>query len=573
MIPPIFRNVSSRKSRDVQIEFRGLNQNLYVGENEFSSMKNMSSTHYPVLSPREKRSIYSGNSDTLNALHTAQGQLIHIEGKDFYYNGTRQGTFEEEGKKQLVSMGAYVVIFPDKKIFNTSTGEFEDMEATYETEDDVTFTLTNINGDEYAIETTSDAAPSEPNNAEYWLDTSGVPNVLKQYSASSGVGVSIPTTYTNIFSRGIGAFFNQYDGITISGSELEAFNGSFVLQKVSENYIVVIGFVDEVKTQKGKLVVQRKVPDMDFICELNNRLWGCSSKNHEVYASKLGDPKNFYSYAGISTDSYALTIGSDGDFTGCISHLGYVLFFKEDVIHKVYGSKPSNFQLTDTHARGVEKGSEESLCIVNETLYYKSRDGICAYDGGLPTEVSQSLGTTQYMNANAGTLANKYYVSMCDTFGDYSLFVYDESKNLWHREDDIKAECFVRINGALYFVSDNKIIGTGETEGLPTFTKAEEESVEFEAVTGDILYSETHKKYISRINVKASVSAQSELKAYVQYDNGEWEKVCEIKGASDRTHLIPIKTKRSDKIKLKFEGSGDCKVFAISKVIEVGSDI
>ena len=549
----------TRKSKDVQIEFRGLNQNLYVGENEFSYMKNMSSTHYPVLSPREKRSIYSGNSGTLNALHTAQGKLIHIDGTDFCYNGMPQGKVTE-GKKQLVSMGAYVVIFPDKKLFNTASMEFEDLEASFTTTGGASYVLTNIDGDEYTVETISATAPSEPKNEEYWIDTSDIPHVLKQYSSASAMWVTVPTTYTKIRAAGI-------------GSTIDYFNSNFVLQKVADDYIVVIGIIDAVTEQEEELTVERKVPDMDFICELNNRLWGCSSKNHEVYASKLGDPKNFYSYAGISTDSYALTIGSDGDFTGCISHLGYVLFFKEDVIHKVYGSKPSNFQLTDTHARGVEKGSEESLCIVNETLYYKSRDGICAYDGGLPMEVSQSLGTTQYMNASAGTLGNKYYVSMCDSFGDYSLFVYDESKNLWHREDDIKAECFVRINGALYFVSDNKIIGVGETEDLPTFTKTDEAAVLFEAVMGDILYSETHKKYISRINVKLSLSEGSLFETYIQYDGGDWEKVSTIEAATKKTCLIPIRVRRADNIRIKFKGNGECKVFAVSKIVEVGSDI
>ena len=95
---------------------------------------------------------------------------------------------------------------------------------------------------------------------------------------------------------------------------------------------------------------------------------------------------------GTSQDSYAVTVGSDGDFTGCIAHLGYVLFFKEDIIHKMYGTKPENFQLSTTHVRGVERGSEQSLAIVNETLYYKSRDGVCGYDGSLPYEVGVPLG-------------------------------------------------------------------------------------------------------------------------------------------------------------------------------------
>ena len=82
--------------------------------------------------------------------------------------------------------------------------------------------------------------------------------------------------------------------------------------------------------------------------------------------------------------SYTATVGSDGDFTGAITHLGYVLFFKEDVIHKLYGSKPSNTQITTMPLRGVAKGCEKSLGIVNETLYYAARNNICSYEGAMP---------------------------------------------------------------------------------------------------------------------------------------------------------------------------------------------
>ena len=68
--------------------------------------------------------------------------------------------------------------------------------------------------------------------------------------------------------------------------------------------------------------LSRKVPDMDFVCEWNNRLWGCSSEKHELYASALGDPYNWNVFEGTSQDSYILTIGSTGEFTGICAYGG-----------------------------------------------------------------------------------------------------------------------------------------------------------------------------------------------------------------------------------------------------------
>ena len=35
-----------------------------------------------------------------------------------------------------------------------------------------------------------------------------------------------------------------------------------------------------------------------------------------------------------------MTVGSDGPFTGAATCMGYALFFKENTLHKLYGSKP-----------------------------------------------------------------------------------------------------------------------------------------------------------------------------------------------------------------------------------------
>ena len=84
---------------------------------------------------------------------------------------------------------------------------------------------------------------------------------------------------------------------------------------------------------------------MDYICSFENRIYGCSSSANTIYASALGDPTNFFDYTGISTDSYAVAVGSEGEFTGCIGYGGSVLFFKEDAIHRLMGSFPAEYAL------------------------------------------------------------------------------------------------------------------------------------------------------------------------------------------------------------------------------------
>ena len=42
--------------------------------------------------------------------------------------------------------------------------------------------------------------------------------------------------------------------------------------------------------------------------------------------------------------------------------MGYALFFKENTLHKLYGSKPSDFQLSSLQLPGRGKKSPPSAC-------------------------------------------------------------------------------------------------------------------------------------------------------------------------------------------------------------------
>ena len=565
--------------REMVDVFKGYNHNLRIGEGEFYDMKNLSSDNYPILSPRPKRGIYATPNKPQGMV--AKDALCYVDGGDFIINEYRvhMGLSVDEKPKTLISMGAYVIIMPDKKYINTANLEdYGNIEVAVVTSASTTFELCKVDGVGYGNVVTQDTAPTDPKNMDLWIDTSETPHQLKQYSSTTDMWSAIATTYIKISSPGIGKPFSVNDGVTIEGVEkLTDLNASMVIWAKGDDFIVVTGILDQVTTQNTSISITRRMPNMDFIIESENRLWGCrygaainGEMVNEIYASKLGDFKNWNCFMGISTDSYAATVGTDGQFTGAITHLGYPLFFKENCLHKVYGNYPANYQIQTTACRGVQKGCERSLAIVNEVLYYKARSGICAYDGSLPQEMSSALGDISYNNAVGGVLGNKYYISMSDAGEKYHLFVYDTKKGMWHREDETQAVDFCNCRGDLYYIdhADNQI-KTVKGTGV-----AETDAISWEAITGIIGTDSPDKKYISRMDVRMSLQVGTRVVFSVEYDSsGVWESLFMMAGTSLQSFAVPIRPKRCDHLRLRIEGLGDAKIYSICKTVEQGSDV
>lgn len=577
---------SNNSSKQIVEYFRGYNHNLRIADGEFFDMKNMTSDYYPVLSPRGKRGFYVKPASPQGLI--AKEDICYVDGSEFVMGQQRVdmglSVAAEDCPKQMVSMGAYVIIMPDKKYINTvDMNDFGDIEAFFESSTDVSFELSNMTGEVYSDTVISPDEPENPKNLDYWIDTSSVPHALKQYSESSGMWVSIATTYIKISATGIGKQFSQYDGVTISGiinEKLKDLNGTMVIWAKGDDYIVVVGLLDEVTTQtvaQGAVKVERRMPNLDYLIESGNRLWGCRYGEavngkfvNEIYACKLGDFRNWNCFMNISTDSYAASCGTDGAFTGAITFLGYPMFFKESCVHKVYGNYPANFQIQDTACRGVQSGCHGSLAIVNETLFYKARSGICAFDGSLPVEVSYALGNEAYSSAVGGTHNSKYYVSMKDTQEQWHLFVYDVAKKMWHKEDNLHAAAFCSHKGEMYCIDDDAkniitMFGSGETDA---------EKVQWMVETGELGIATPDMKYISSLNVRLSMEIGAKVEFYARYDmSDEWVHVCTVFGTNLRSFFIPIRPRRCDYMKIRIVGEGIGKIYSITKTIERGSDI
>lgn len=510
----------SSPMEDILIQFGGYHNTERAGKGEFTAMENMTGDRYPLLSPRKARGTI-GTLGKANGL-LAREKLFWVDGEGLYYDGKKIGE-AEDSEKTLLSFGAYILIFPDKKYYNTADGSLGEMENRYTSSGQVRWEQT------YLTETE--------------LDGEG-------------------QVYIKISASGIDEGFAAGDGVTLAGFTEDALNGDHVIQDIGEGWMKIIAAIDEDGSQSGTVTIERTLPDMDFYTVAENRLWGCSSANHEIYASKLGDFKNFHCYESLATDSWASTIANDGDFTGAITYLGYVLFFKENSIHKIYGSKPSNFQIVEGQLRGVEKGSSRSMQIVNEVLYYKAASGIMSFQGNLPYEVGAQI-EGGYHNAWAGTVENKYYISM-EKDGVFHLFVYDAARGIWHREDSTAAKFFTKDGSRLYYLDGNTI---------KTITGADDELIEWYAETADYTYQMSGSKFISRISLRCEAADGAGIEIWIDYDSrGAWQRLQSIGGRGKGIVNIPLIPRRCDHFKLKFSGYGKSAIHDMTLYLATGSN-
>ena len=386
--------------------------------------------------------------------------------------------------------------------------------------------------------------------------------------------------YVRIEGTGVGAGFKSKDVVEISGSVQDALNGTLQIQLVmNDDTIVVLSTMDQsaATSQKTKLTISRTAPDMDFVTESENRIWGCSSANHEIYACKLGDPTNWHNYQGLADDAYAVTVGSTGNFTGAVTHLGYVYFFKEHMHHKLFGNKPANYQLTSTNVRGVERGSEKSLCILNETLYYHSVEGMCLSYGALPQAIDEALGRVKYKNVKCGAAKGKLWAAMERASGGHEVLVYDDDTGIWHKEDDAQVLAFAQAENELYMVTKDGAMWcmTGEGSASLRDSSAQQEGViDYAVETGDLQMADLYRKRLQKIHLRLTLDADSTCDVLVQYDGGEWKRLYAMESGKDmKSKAIPFVPRRCDRMRIRLQGKGMMRLYNINTITTGGSDI
>lgn len=340
----------------------------------------------------------------------------------------------------------------------------------------------------------------------------------------------------------------------------------------------------------------REMPDVDFVCEANNRLWGCkygrlthdkyddaqkklvsvTGNINELYCSALGDFKNWNKFDGISTDSWAASVGSDGEWTGCIVFNSDPIFFKENRAHRISTSATGAHRVTEYTCDGVEAGSARSIAVIDNIVYYKSHNGITLFDSGVTQTIYKPFGNKRYFDAVAGVYNKKYYISMLEDRNDYStekLFVYDTERKIFSVENTVPEYiCIYFYNG-----EDNKLFSV-HRKGNNIYTKeveyyAGEEKVKWFCESGIIGYDYPDRKYVTRYLIRAKLEAGAAVNIFIEYDSsGTWEPAGRIQVETTNSFLLPVRPHRCDHLRIRLEGEGNVKIFSIARELCKGSD-
>lgn len=532
---------SDKITRDIISTFGGLNHRLGAGNGTLWDMKNLCSNEYPMLSTRPYRYKVAELSKP-NGIFAHDG-LAYVDGTNFYFNGEIKGTVTDT-KKTFAGIGSYLVILPDKVFYDVDRDYMGSIESKWSGE-----RLTFCSG---AI-----------------FDTPAEANTIQAFGVN----------WEDYFKKG--------DAVTISGcTKITANNQTPIIREIHGDKLVfmentftldgVDGLTDYVEL--GDMKIERSMPDMDFIFENENRLWGC--KDNEIFVSKLGDIFNWNVFDGLTTDSYNINVGTAGRFTAAYSYGSYAIFVKPDMIYKMYGNYPSNYQLMGSSTLGILKDSGKSIAIAGNTMFYYSRSGFCAYTGGVPTSLNAPFGNERLSNVVAGSDGLKYYATAMDEEGNYRLYVFDTQTNQWHIEDEQEAVGFASQDGITYMLTEKGELLTVGTVANPKHEWDIEKQYKWFVEFGDFTQrasknvQESFTKNVVKLLVRCELEKNAIAEVWIEYDSsGRWERVATAMDyQTKKSYVLPIIPHRCDHYRLKITGKGRAFIYSITTEYSVGSE-
>lgn len=522
-------------SRAVQTGFGGYDRRSGAGDGSLWDMENLTGAEHPLLAVRPPRRLLR-TLERPNGLFCAGEVLCWVDGSDFFCDGSVKGQVSDS-PKVFAALGRRILIWPDKLCYDPETERLSPLESRV-----------------------------------------SCPAGTLRFAGGSIYGEAAAANCIRSSSVCLSDYFRVGDCIRIDGcTALPENNKSVIIREISEeghclhcyenSFTLPEG--EESAAEPGVLTLAREVPELDWLCVNENRVWGC--KGDSIRGCKLGDPTNWNVFDGLSTDSFAVEAGSAGSFTGCAAFLGYPTFFKEGQVFKLYGSLPSNFELLSSAGTGVASESGGSLAVAGETLCYLASSGPVAYAGGSPAPLGAALAGLKLRRGIGGSDGLRWYLNAEDQEGRRQLFVYDSRSGLWHREDCFDALCFARQGDRLFCLSAaGQLLLLGDTRGETL--GQEEEPFHWFAEFGDFTGGTPDKKRLTRLLLRLEAEAGTRLQLLLRWDSGGWERVAELRADVKRSFLLPLPPRRADHFRLRLEGQGPCRLHSLTQEVLLGRE-
>ncbi len=608
--------------------FGGLTNPDRATDGNIVKMENLTSEHYPALSPRTQRRILE-SIENCHAFGFFDGKLYYVSGTEFYYDGVKMANVEDNDKRILQFPGRLMML-PDKIIIQSTTEYYRVAPGN------TAYKVTGYNDNEKIIDViaVTDTLPEKGEEGQRYITTEAFvltgerlcleiwstqenkwvveedPDVYALYRVRSVKAKPIEATYEWRYTRYSDpeievSYIDSEDGTIHATLESWTFNDSYRNDNPYEmfevgDYIRIIGYEDghnfpalanggvitEIREEylciriseapKGAInphcrpdiYFHRIYPDFDGAFELNNRLWAW--KGSTIYASALGEPDKIFDYSLSSTSPWTVDTAGEKICAG-IAYDGYPIFFKKNSIIKVYGSEPSEFSTRELECAGmgVDEASRDSLAVCAGHLIYNSPKGIMKYSGGYPSYIGDGISHLIKRGGLGASDGRRYYLS----FSGKETFVYDSLFGLWHREDN--GYGYFYMHGAsLIGVKDGKVeLISGDVPEELKATGEEElitSSAELAYITEGALLRKTYNRIRARLQVFTG-----KLEILASYDDSEPEEVMSVKAdkSPDReVRCVDLLVRRCDSLKLYVRGTGDYRIYSIDREFTVDND-
>ena len=211
----------------------------------------------------------------------------------------------------------------------------------------------------------------------------------------------------------------------------------------------------------------------------------------------------------------------------------------------------------------MEEGSDQSLVIIDERLYYKSRLGVCVYDGTMPRLISGAFGNLKFTDGSAGRHKKQYVISMTASDGERIAANYDTATGEWHLETygwhgpAITWKDKLYVSGNVY--ASQRYIDTTGFYWMPWY-----------AESGVIGYELAEHRFISCVRIRLRMIAGGSMTVKIRYqDDTAWQTkgtVTQAGPAPDTpdTREFNIFPRRCDHFRIRLEGQGPCEILSMS---------
>lgn len=589
MILPAIK-INNKYKKNIVL-FGGLNKMPAAQEGEFSECSGISHINKPYIGVRQKQNAYI-KCEEPDGIYF--GKETYVARGEKLYCGEKCIGGLTKGKKHILEHNGFVLVFPDKKYYDIKNGKFGKMDASY-TVTGAAFKDGKLTSPEKKYVTKQEEKSESVLPEDFLLcyenvSTSTGEAVVSGYSKKQPKDVTPGTIYKNgclpneykitdsivqgedgvwLLKIRLITVINEYDGlfsdfrpgdyVQIENCLKEENNGIFEIESISKSEITFSDKTFTEATESGSVTISRKIPDFSSVCLYENRLWGISE--NIIYASALGDPFNYYTFKGLSTDSFTVTSNTAQPFTACIAYTNSCMFFKEDGTYKLFGSRPSNFQLIKSFGGGVESDASDSIVATASSVMYKGIGGVYSCFGGVPVCISKKLGAMKMKNACAGSDERRYYIAFDDESGKRRLFVYDIDGALWsvYGETDITA--FIHSGGALYTI---------RKDGIYTFSDEPDKDALWSITLQPLNEGYYGKKAYCRLKLNVKMTKNSYISAEISCDGKPFEGAGVFYSDRERYFSVPLGAKKCSEITIRLSGRGDVLLRGIEREFNVG---